>query len=362
MKERGEAQMDLAEKRQENLDKQENQAAAIRKAEAAVEKKLTEQLKGIAESQKQAFADAQAAFNKIESDYIGLRKNGRDSADMVAQAEDDLQLLCRQTAEKKFDEAEKVRTAAIALRKKNLGACSNVAGAAKRTKAAIARARAVDYTAFFNECVSGPTGVGGRNRIATAKRAKDSADKLIADQQALIEKQRSQMLQKLSQMEEDGKKEKSEVVESLNKELTKLGEDYTRVAKQNATAAALSEQKLQQRTENIDKELGEANKDLMLSQQKENLLETRLACAGSTGRRSETAKTKIMEGFQNARPSVESIFEACNRRTKSCDLSDSKDILECAKVTAIKEGFEIKDGKKVDRPKAKPYDATNTKK
>lgn len=349
MKDQREQQLEIAQKQRELVDQQEGDAAKLRDAERELGNELKDALQGVDEKEKAAFKSAQDAYKAMEVEYIKMRKEARDAADLVVQAKDDLQVMCRASAEKKYIEAEKVRQAALAARKKNLGASTNVSGSSKRTKAALARARQVDFVAFFNECSSGASadGVGGNNRIKTAERAKASAEKLLTDKAALIETERTQMLEKLKSMEQESTNEKSKIVEQMNQKLTRLSEAQERMAKQNARAIADLQQQQSTRSQSIQQALQTANQELMETEKEAYLAVSRSACAGRNSQRSESSRNRIEEGFSRGEDAINAVARSCKHTADYLKCSPLPPI--CNAANAVVEEKDLKDPTKSRR-------------
>lgn len=326
MKRQREEQIDLAKAQREMRENEEDQALANRDAERALANSLKKALEGLSEDQKAAFEAAQGTFTKMEAEYMKMRKEARDATDMVEQVKDDLQVMCRASAEKKFAEAEKVRLAALAARKKNVGAGTNVSGASKRTKAAADRARQTNYVAFFNECSSGQSadGVGGNNRIKTAERAKASADKFLAEKSQLIEKERANMLEKLKQMEADATNRKSKIVEEMNQKLERENENRLSIAKKNAARAAEFSQRQQLAMRSTQDEIDTANKDLTDAQREESVAGTLLACQGRNGSRSESSRDRLQDGFGSSVGIIKGAIESCAKLDRKPECANYK--------------------------------------
>ncbi len=329
MKKQREEQMDLAKAQREMRENEEDQALANRDAERALASSMKKALVGLSEDQKAAFEAAQGTFTKMEAEYMKMRREARDAADAVEQVKDDLQVMCRASAEKKFAEAEKARLAALAARKKNVGAGTNVSGSSKRTKAAADRARQTNYVAFFNECSSGQSadGVGGNNRIKTAERAKASADKFLAEKAQLIEKERGNMLEKLKQMEADATNRKAKIVEEMNEKLERENENRQSIAKKNAARAAEFSQRQQLAMKSTQDEIDTANKDLMDAHREQSVAGTNLACQGRNGGRSESKRDRLEEGFGASVPAINSAIASCDKMTSKCTHLSVKDTI-----------------------------------
>jgi hypothetical protein len=318
------AQARQVTEQRELRENQQNEEIAARKAERAIADNIKKTLEGISSDEKAAFEAVQQTYGKMEAEFINMRKQMREAEDMVQQAKDDLQVMCRGSAEKKYQEAEKVRLAALAARKKNVGLGTNVSGSAKRTKAATARARQVDYLAYFSECSNGGSadGRGGVNRIGTAERAKVSAEKFMKEKEQAIETERSRMLEKLKQLEADASNQKSKVVTDANTRLKEMDDERTLIAQQNA--ARISERKMQndQESRQLQEKLFTANQELMKTQTKASTAATRNVCQGKQGQRSESRREKVETGFASGHSDVEGLADACedysNKKKGNC--------------------------------------------
>lgn len=341
-KELAQQQLDIQEQKQ-------NSAAAFRDAQDKLSKKMENSLQGISDASKKAFDDAQTAANQMEVEYVKMRADARASADMVTQAEDDLQLMCRQSAEKKYAEAEKARLAAEKKGRKNLGTA--ISGAAKRKTSTILRQQAIDYQKYFTECTSGVSadGVGGKNRIATAKRAKDSADKLMAEKAALIEKQRAQMQSKLQQMESEATNQKSKVVQDIQSDLDRLTAEKTRTDQQNQQRIALMSSNNLQANLAMQNKINSANQELMKTAQEASLAVSRMNCAGRNSTKSDTIQDKTNKGFSDSLSDVRSVEQACTRFANNSCTNPPADCLDAAAGMAaskakLKGRYQMKDG------------------
>jgi hypothetical protein len=326
---------DLAKQQLDIQEQQQNSAAAFREAQDKLSKKLEDSLQGIAESTKKAFDDAQSAANQMEVEYVKMRADARASADSVIAAQDQLQVTCRAAAEKKYEKAEAERRAAEKKGRKNLG--TSISGASKRKSLATTRQQAIDFQRYFSECTGGVSaeGVSAKNQIAAAQRAKDSADKLLADKAALIEKQRAQMQSKLQQMESDATNQKSKVVQDIQQELNRLSEEKTRTDQQNQQRIALMASNNLQANLSMQNKITEANRRLMTTQSEAAMATTRMSCAGRNSRRSETQQDRSAKAYGSAASDVRNLQAVCSRaKEASCTIIPQ----ECAMTLGLPTG------------------------
>lgn len=340
---------DLVQQQRELQEEQMKSAYAQREQEREIANNMKEALAGIGDNQKKAFDDIQKAYNQIDADYIGMRAQIQAAADAVAQAEEELQTQCRAASERKYAEAEKARKAELAKRSKNVG--NNVSGSTARKKAATARQRNIDYTAYLTECTAGVSAEGSaaRSKIAAAQRAKASTEKLMNEKAALIEKQRAQMLKKLQDMEGDATNQQSQVIEKVNEQLTAMNEKQQLTAQINQQRIAEFQQNQTSAMQSLQERLNTANQELMRTQQEASLATTRESCAGSTAQRNDSKRERTEEGFSSAIGSIKALDILCRQRgrTPACALSeeDKKDDVCTVAKNALK-GYDEK-GKKV---------------
>ncbi|CAN5723866.1 hypothetical protein BH10BDE1_BH10BDE1_29590 [soil metagenome] len=321
---------DIAKQQLDIQKQQEASAKAFRDAQDELNKRMVDSLAGIDNDTKAAFKDAQSAANTMEVQYVKMRADARAVSDGITQAQDQLQVVCRGAAEKKYAAAESARLAAEKKGRKNLGTA--ISGSAKRTKTTILRQQAIDYQKYFTECTGGVSaeGVNAKNQIAAAQRAKDNSDKLMADQMALIEKQRSQMQASLAQMETDAKNKKSKVVEDIQTAFTKLTKDKASTDALNQQIIAQKANENLQANLSMQNKIAEANRTLMTTQGEASIAVKRMSCAGQSARRSETQQDKYTKAYGAAASDVRNLARACNAAKACSPLPD-----ECTAATAI---------------------------
>lgn len=346
LKDQKDLKKDLVSQQRELQEEQMKNSYAQRQQERDVANNMKEALAGISDTQKKAFDDIQKAYNQIDADYIGMRAQIQQTADAVAQAEEDLQTTCRAAAERKYAEAEKLRKAELAKRSQNAG--NNVSGSTARKKAATTRQRNIDYTAYLTECTSGVSAEGSaaRSKITAAQRAKASTEKLMNEKAALIEKQRAQMLKKLQDMESDATNQQSQVVEKVNEQLTAMNEKQQLTAQLNQQRIAEFQQNQSSAMQTLQERLNTANQELMRTQQEASLATTRESCAGTTAQRNDSKREKTEEGFASAVGSIKSLDILCRQRDRtSCAVSMSEEEKKGDICTIAKLATQSKDAK-----------------
>ncbi len=309
---------DLVTQQRKLQEEQMKAAHEARNKERQIANKMKELLAGISEDQKKAFEDLQKVYTAMDEKYLQMRTEIRAKADAVAAAEDELQTTCRGAAERRYAEAEKVRVAELKARSKNVG--SSVSGSTARRKAATARARNIDYTAYLTECTSGTSaeGVSARNKIKAAQRAKETTEKTLNEAAALLEAQRTQYIKKIQDMEGDATNKQTQVVERINEELTAMGEEQQLTAQINQQRITEFQQNQSSQMASIQQKLMSANQELMETQKEISLATTRESCAGANAQRTESKRERVEEGFTNAVTDIDELANVCRVKTNRC--------------------------------------------
>lgn len=309
---------DLTKQQREIQEEQQTAAYEARQQEREIANSLKDALEGISNNQKKAFENAQKAFSEMDAQYIKMRRDARLSADAVAQAEDDLEESCRGVAEKKYNEAEKVRLATQKQGRTNVGA--TVSGSTKKKRAIKNKARLIDYTAFFNECKNGTSaeGASARNKIKTAQRAKATNDALLVEQSALIESERERMLKQIQSLESDANNQQTKVVESINEQLTAMNEKRTLVAQQNQARISEFQQNQNASLQSTQQKIATANQELMKTQKESSVAAKRESCLGVNAQRTETKREKVLDGFSSGYVDITDLDASCKLFARRC--------------------------------------------
>lgn len=342
---------DLVKKQRELQEAQQNEAKEARDAERKIGNQLEDALEGIGEDQKKAFDDAMKAYQQMDVDLIKLQQDSRNAANAITDAEEQLQTQCRAAAEKKYADAEKLRQVALAKKTGNKGSGANVSGSTKRQKALTARERAIDYQAYLNECLNGVSAEGrsGINNISKAKRAQDSAEKLIAAQKEMIEKNRASLMTKLKNMEQDANNKQTKIVQRLNQQLQSMNEQRQLTAQQNASRMQEFQQEQSSSMSAIQQKINSANEELMTTQKEAYLAASRTDCLGKNAQRSESARDRVSEGFANSLGDIKALGVQCTQAYHICGSAPEKGDV-CDIVAKVLKGTDVKTGK-AKRPK-----------
>ncbi len=323
-KERKEAQRDMLKKQRELQEAQQDAAYEVRKMEREIAKDMAAKFKEVQEGQKKAFEDAQKTYQEMDAAYIKMRQESRNMALKVEQAKDEFHGKCIAQAESQFKAAEAARLAAKKnTTKKNSGSASRLAGTSRRNAANATKTRNFDYSAYLNECLNAQTGVGKSlsNSVRAAEREKAANDQFLGEQATLIEQQRQAMLKKLGEMEGVVNGQNEEIVKSTNERTQQLYEEQQRIAQKNQMRLLEFQQEQQLLLSDIDSRIQTENQQFMRHQSESMVAQRRLACAGSSARRSERASERLSSGFNDAVSLIDSVHDFCLRFGSTCSPS-----------------------------------------
>ncbi|MBK7889764.1 MAG: hypothetical protein IPJ84_02630 [Bdellovibrionales bacterium] len=306
--------------KQEMQEELQNAARSrIRKSQEILDRAKSDK-ENLSESTRKAMDDARSVYNQMDAKYIELRDKARRATSNVRRTQDQLQATCRAAASANYTKAEAARLAAQKQGKRNVGSATGMAGGAKRKAAKDVRARNADYVAFFNECVGGvsPEGRSALNAINKAADDLKDEEQLIADQSALIEKQRLDVLQKLKEMEASVPQKEQKIIEAMNQELKNLDDDYNLAVQQANQKANSLQQEMSGKLMSIQNKLNSAQQEMQKSSSASLLAKRRSDCLGRAGNRSETVRDKIAEGFQDGIGQIDAVYSMCDQFPKSC--------------------------------------------
>lgn len=288
---------------------------SMRQQERKVAESITSGLEGVSDSQKKAFADAARVYEEMDAAYIGFRKEKRLAANAVADVKDELESVCRATADKKFREAEAQRVKNQKTGRRNVVSATNLAGRTNRKNDAQNRARSVDYMSYYNECMTGvsPEGTAARNKIKSVERQAAAAEAEINDKSAMIEKKRQQMLTDLQKVEAEGTTAQSKIIEQANKNMQSLNEQYNRAMEKAQSKMDTKRQEQALEKQQLDQKLATASQEMQKHEQKSLLAKRATMCTGRAGRMKESAKDRANEGFGSALSEMQSLRSSCLR-------------------------------------------------
>lgn len=287
-------QSELIKMKQELQEEIQNAGRSrIRKSQEILDKAKNDK-EGLSESTKKALDDARSVYNQMDAKYIELRDKARRATSNVRRAQDQLQATCRAAASANYTKAEAARLAAQKLGKRNVGSATNMAGGSKRKAAKDVRARNADYVAFFNECAGGvsPEGRSALNAINKAADDLKDEEQLIADQSALIEKQRLDVLQKLKEMEASVPQKEQKIIEAMNQDLKNLDEDYNLAVQQANQKVNSAQQEMSSKMSLLQNKLAEAQREMDTHAKESMLAKRRQLCLGRAGKGDDSKKEK----------------------------------------------------------------------
>lgn len=284
-------QLKLKQELQEQI--QNAARSRIRKSQEIIDRAKSDK-ENLSESTRKAMDDARNVYNQMDAKYIELRDKARRATSNVRRAQDQLQATCRAAASANYTKAEAARLAAQRLGKRNVGSATAMAGGSKRKAAKDVRARNADYVAFFNECTGGvsPEGRSALNSINKAADDLKDEEQLIADQSALIEKQRLEVLQKLKDLESSVPQKEQKIIEAMNQELKNLDEDYNLAVQQANQKAASAQQEMSSKMALIQNKIAEAQREMGTHAKESMLAKRRQLCLGRAGKGDDSKKEK----------------------------------------------------------------------
>lgn len=327
-------QSDQLKLKQELQEQIQNAARSrIRKSQEILDKAKNDK-EGLSESTKKALDDARSVYNQMDAKYIELRDKARRATSNVRRTQDQLQATCRAAATANYTKAEAARLAAQKQGKRNVGSATNMAGGSKRKAAKDVRARNADYVAFFNECVGGvsPEGRSALNAINKAADDLKDEEQLIADQSALIEKQRLDVLQKLKEMEASVPQKEQKIIEAMNQDLKNLDEDYNLAVQQANQKVNSAQQEMSSKMMLLQNKLAEAQREMGTHAKESMLAKRRQMCLGQAGKGDDSKREKRNSAGNSVAGYGRNLFRLCTqistcpdvyRPTGSTDTCDS---------------------------------------
>ncbi len=313
-------QADQIKQKQELNEQLENAARSrVRKSQEIIDNAKKDK-ENLSEATRKALEDASSIFNQMDAKYIELRDKARRASSNVRRTQDLLQATCRAAANANYSKAEAARIAAQKLGRRNVGSAANMAGASRRKAEKDVRARNADFVAFFNECVGGvsPEGRAALNAINKAADDLKDEEQLIADQSALIEKQRLDVIKKLKDLETSVPPKEQKIIETMNQDLKNLDEDYNLAIKRANEKAASMQQDASTKLMSIQNKLNSAQTEMQKSASEALLAKRRGTCLGKAGRRSESVRNKVAEGFRDAMGEIKTIDNLCKNMPDGC--------------------------------------------
>jgi hypothetical protein len=300
-KQLGDTQSELARKQMELRQDMEKAAMDFRKAERELMEQLKKTLDEIDAQQAQALDKAQEAYRAMDAEYVKMRDKLRRLQSNINRMRDGQLAQCRGAAQAKYQVAEEARLKARNQGPQNRGSMSSLAGDERRRAQRDMRSRQADYTAFYNECMAGqsPEGRAAQNNINKAQDELRDEEKLVADQSAMLEKQRLEIIQKLKQLEETAKVKKQEAHVRVQQQLQTLRETFEMNQRQNQERMQMAQQEAMQKQQNLQNQLGQAQQQSAQAAQAGNARARAQRCAGRAGRMSESEGQRRSEAVSS---------------------------------------------------------------
>jgi hypothetical protein len=317
----GDAQSDLAKKQTELRQDMEKAAMDFRKAERELMDQLKKTLDEIDGQQAQAIDKAQEAYRAMDAEYVKMRDKLRRLQSNINRMRDGQLAQCRGAAQAKYQVAEEARLKARNQGPQNRGSMSSLAGDERRRAQRDMRSRQSDYTAFYNECMAGqsPEGRAAQNNINKAQDELKDEEKLIADQSAMLEKQRLEIIQKLKQLEETAKVKKQEAYARVQQQLQTLRETFEMNQRQNQERMQMAQQEAMQKQQNLQNQLGQAQQQAQQAQITGNSRARQRRCMGRGGQMSESEGGRRTEAINSVPLTYATLAGLCNAPpTASC--------------------------------------------
>lgn len=286
----------------------------IRKSQEIIDRAKSDK-ENLSESTRKAMDDARSVYNQMDAKYIELRARARAASSKVGEAEDKLQETCRAAASFNYSKAEAARLAAQKLGKRNVGSATAMAGGSKRKAAKDTRTRNADYVKFFTDCTGGISteGRSAINAINKALRDQKNEEQLIADQSALIEKQRLDVLQKLKDMEASVPQKEQKIIEAMNQELKNLDEDYNLAVQQANQKASSAQQEASSKMMIIQNKLAEAQREMGDHAKESMLAKRRQMCLGRAGKGDDSKREKRNSAGNSVAGYGRNLFRLCTQ-------------------------------------------------
>lgn len=284
----GDAQSELAKRQMELRQDMEKAGLDFRKEERKLMEELKKNLDEVDQQQSQALERAQEAYRAMDAEYVKMRDKLRRLQSNINRMRDGQLAQCRGAAQAKYQVAEEARLKARNQGPQNRGSMSSLAGDERRRAQRDMRSRQADYTAFYNECMAGqsPEGRAAQNNINKAQDELRDEEKLVADQSAMLEKQRLEMIQKLKQLEETAKVKRQELQVQTQQRLQTLREAFEMNQRQNQERMQMAQQEAMQKQQNLQNQLGQAQQQAQQAQTTGNARARQRRCLGRGGQMS----------------------------------------------------------------------------
>ncbi len=257
-----------------------------------------------------------AQYNKWDENYVEMRDQFRAAEQAIAQAKYSTEVQCRTEAQARLTETDKrikERTDGLVGKKVNQST-SRVAGGKKRRNREYEQLRQTQYAEAYRMCLDGksPAGAAVNAAIQTAKDNFARAKAKLADQQAVIENQRRQLLQSYEEAQKSAQGNKDRVAQQAQRMSQQQFESYQKSLRR-AEREYQSEQRNYQNAMNTFNRRQQMTYQQMSEAQSELFTASaRLSCARANGGTvSEAAGQRRLQQFDDAEAALATLESSC---------------------------------------------------
>jgi len=320
----------ISDNQKKSFEDQKNLIELKREGERAAQKmrdqqneimdQIQQKIEATTRSKMETYRAARAAYNEIDNKYIQARDAAREAANNVIKAQYNLETMCRQYAENKYNEAERDRNLRIAqqakLGKKNLGSVAGAAGQVKREIKYRNKQRSLNYAGYFNDCKNGVSAGGSASitKIAEVQLDKQRRDANLVDLAANLEKQRLQVISDVKEQESTLNQQQQTLIQSLQQKLNTNNQDYIKLQQDNQQDYQMAVQQIQQQQQTMQGQVGLANSQLMQTNNELMMANLRHTCALSTGGSIRSAVgDKKLEQLETSSAALSALAQICTR-------------------------------------------------
>lgn len=264
-----------------------------------------------------------AQYNKWDENYVEMRDQFRAAEQAIAQAQYGTEVQCRAEAQKRLDETNtriKERTDGL-TGKKIRQSSTSIAGSKKKRFREYERLRQTQYAEAYKLCLEGksPAGAAANAAIKTAKDNFQRAKAKLADQQAVIENQRRQLLQAYAEAQKSSQQNKDRIAQQAQRLSQQQFESYQKSLRR-------AEREYQSEQRNYQNAMNLYNRRQMLTYQQMSDAQTRqftaqfrANCARSFGGSiTESAGTRKLQQYDDASTALDTLTRQCSKLRVYC--------------------------------------------
>jgi hypothetical protein len=259
-----------------------------------------------------------AQYNKWDEAYVEMRDAFRAAEQAIAQAKYNVEALCRGEAQARLQETDrriKERTDGLVGKKVNQST-SRVAGGKKRRFREYEKLRQTQYAEAYRMCLDGksPAGAQATNAIKTAKDNFERAKAKLADQQAVIENQRRQMLQEYAEAQQGAQQNKDRLAQQADRIAKQNYESYQKNLRRAEREYGTEMQNIQTAQNTFSRRQALNYQSLSMAQQEFFTSQMRVQCAESNGGTlSSTSGTRRLESYERAAQAYTNVRGLCSQ-------------------------------------------------